>query len=409
LNALYTGVDVSKRELVCQFMDQHGDTVRPVLAVENNHRGGTELVNTIKSLSQRLNTSVVHVGMEATSMYWYHADQLLREQLSDLETRFYVLNPAVINGFKRSYTTMPKTDAVDAWVIADRLRFGRVEPSPAPDMEYEVLKRITRFRFQLGGTLRREKQRALDLVFLKFTNYHDEAPFGIFSKASMALLEHFSPGEIAETDVIELATFLARHSNNRLGGDRTPEDLATDLRRAARNSYRLHPEMEDAVDVTLAMTFDNIRFAQRQLKKADAVIERQLAAIPQTLTTIPGMGPVLGAGIVAEVGDIRKYHGQAALAKVAGLTWTRYQSGPFDAQETSLTRSGNKYLRYYLIEAANKVRMHTPEYRRYYQKKFAEVPKHQHKRALVLTARKLLRLVFALLSNGQIYRHEGGR
>jgi len=147
----------------------------------------------------------------------------------------------------------------------------------------------------------------------------------------------------------------------------------------------------------------------RDNSKADKVIERQLQAIPQTLTTIPVMGPVLGAGIIAEIGDISKYTGQAALAKVAGLTWTRHQSGTFDPEETSLTKSGNKYLRYYLVEAANKVRMHTPEYRRYYQKKFAEVPKHQHKRSLVLTARKLVRLVFALLSKGQIYRHKGGR
>jgi len=65
--------------------------------------------------------------------------------------------------------------------------------------------------------------------------------------------------------------------------------------------------MQNAVDTTLAMTFDNVRFAQGQLKKADKVIERQLQAIPQTLTTIPGMGPVLGAGIIAEIGDSSKY------------------------------------------------------------------------------------------------------
>ena len=53
--------------------------------------------------------------------------------------------------------------------------------------------------------------------------------------------------------------------------------------------------------------------------------------------------------------------------------------------------------------------MHTLEYRRYYQEKFQEVSKHQHKRALVLTSRKLVRLVYALLSTGQIYRHQGGR
>ncbi|GAW92251.1 ISChy1, transposase [Calderihabitans maritimus] len=50
------------------------------------------------------------------------------------------------------------------------------------------------------------------------------------------------------------------------------------------------------------------------------------------------------------------------------------------------------------------MRVHNEEYKAYYQKKYHEVTKHQHKRALVLTARKLVRLVFALLSKGQIYK-----
>ncbi|BFH13767.1 hypothetical protein PMJ10TS2_33950 [Paenibacillus melissococcoides] len=66
-------------------------------------------------------------------------------------------------------------------------------------------------------------------------------------------------------------------------------------------------------------------------------------------------------------------------------------------------RSGNRFLRYYLVEAANSVKNRDPEFREYYRKKFNEVPKHQHKRALVLTARKLVRLVDVLLRNDQLY------
>ena len=53
-----------------------------------------------------------------------------------------------------------------------------------------------------------------------------------------------------------------------------------------------------------------------------------------------------------------------------------------------MTRTGNRCLRYYLCEAANRVRQCAPEYAAYYRK-FHEVRKHQHKRAIVLTARKL--------------------
>jgi len=128
LHAIYTGIDVSKRELICQFMNQDGDILRPILTVDNNRQGAMELAETIKSLAAGLTDPAVHLGMEATNAYWYHAEQLLRRQLVGLAPRIYVLNPAVIRGFKRSYTALPKTDAVDAWVIADRLHFGR--PSP---------------------------------------------------------------------------------------------------------------------------------------------------------------------------------------------------------------------------------------------------------------------------------------
>jgi hypothetical protein len=50
------------------------------------------------------------------------------------------------------------------------------------------------------------------------------------------------------------------------------------------------------------------------------------------------------------------------------------------------------------------VRTHCPEYARYYAAKYAETPRHAHKRALVLTARKLVRLIDVLLREGRIYQ-----
>ena len=68
-----------------------------------------------------------------------------------------------------------------------------------------------------------------------------------------------------------------------------------------------------------------------------------------------------------------------------------------------MVKECDKYLRYYLVEAANSLRVHNEVFRSYYQKKYQEVKKHRHKRALVLTARKLVRLVYALLSKNQYY------
>lgn len=91
------------------------------------------------------------------------------------------------------------------------------------------------------------------------------------------------------------------------------------------------------------------------------------------------------AGLIAEIGDVKKCNDHYALAKYAGLTWNQYQSGEYESKNTSRMRTGNKYLRYYLIQAADSIRKHDSEYQAFYQKKYDEVPKH--KRALVMTAR----------------------
>lgn len=112
---------------------------------------------------------------------------------------------------------------------------------------------------------------------------------------------------------------------------------------------------------------------------------------------------VLASGILAEIGTITSFSSHDALAKYAGLTWRINESGNYSAKDTRMTKTGNKYLRYYLIEAANSVKNHIPEYKEFYSKKYGEVTTHCHKRALALTSRKLVRLIFGLLTKNQIY------
>lgn len=60
------------------------------------------------------------------------------------------------------------------------------------------------------------------------------------------------------------------------------------------------------------------------------------AGIDVSAKSIPGIGPVYAAGIIAEIGDINRFEGQASVAKYAGLVWSQYQSGSFEAENTCL-------------------------------------------------------------------------
>jgi len=400
---LFIGIDIGADSNVIRILDDTGEDVCG-LSVSNDLPGTERLVEKVVDAADALSADKVKIGMEATNLYWWHLSQALHDdpQLTILGTEIAVINPKIIDGFKSIYTDMAKTDALDARVIADCLRFGRVRPTPPPDMRYAPLQRLTRFRYHMVGNLTREKNRALNLIFLKFSSYNKDCPFSnLFGQASSAVVENLTPDQIAAMPVEELVDMMLQHGNKRL---KDIPEMAKTIKRAARNSYRLNPKMQESVDITLAMSLETIRFFESQQKKIDQAIAKEIKAIPHTLETIPGIGPVYAAGIVAEIGDISRFDNHNALAKFAGLTWRKNQSSKFNAQDIPLTRSGNYYLRYYLVEAANSVRVWEPEYGEFYRRKFTEARHHNHKRALVLTARKLIRMVFTLLSEGKIYK-----
>ena len=113
--------------------------------------------------------------------------------------------------------------------------------------------------------------------------------------------------------------------------------------------------------------------------------------------------------MLAEIGTIKAFKSDDALAKYCGIVWKDNQSGEFDAEDKKMSKAGNRYLRYYIIEATGSVIQHCPEYKRFYNKKFAETRTHQHKRALALTSRKFLRMLYGLLDKSQLYSPEKSR
>ena len=270
------------------------------------------------------------------------------------------------------------------------------------DYRYKALQNLTRSRFLAVENLSKEKQRFLNYLFLKFSALKQSKVFSdIYGATSLAVIEEFMTlDDIADADLDDLAAFIMEKGKNRFAD---PEAVAKSLKSAAKSSYRLPKTVNDSVNQVMAISISSMRAMQMQIKAFDKAIKEQIKLIPNTLESIPGFGPVYTAGIIAEIGDVNRFSNQAALAKYAGLVWTQHQSGNFEAQNTRLIKSGNRYLRYYLIEAANSVRRHDSEYARFYNLKYNEVNKYQHKRALALTARKLVRLVYKLLKTNQLY------
>lgn len=102
-----------------------------------------------------------------------------------------------------------------------------------------------------------------------------------------------------------------------------PEALAKAIRKAVRGYYRLGKVMKDSIDAVLAVYYTEIKTNQSLIKDIDKAIARIVEALPEAriLQSIPGIGPVYSAGIIAEIGSIDRFDNEAGLAKYAGLAW----------------------------------------------------------------------------------------
>jgi transposase len=76
----------------------------------------------------------------------------------------------------------------------------------------------------------------------------------------------------------------------------------------------------------------------------DKAIEQIFELIPNTLTSIKGIGPVYFAGIIAEIGDINRFQSHASVAKYAGLVWNKNQSGDFEGRTFPLYQVRQPFL-----------------------------------------------------------------
>ena len=411
MSTLFVGIDVSSRTNVLCALNFQGVKLLNLKAL-NNQPGAESILDSILDCLNSNSLEYVVIALESTSFYSTHIANFLSssEELLPFKPLVYCLNPKSVANYRKSFVDIDKTDPLDAFVIADFARCGRITSEPWRGAQFLALQRLSRHRLHLVECITREKTYMVSNIYLKFSELavldKDEKPFSnTYGVTSAAVLTEFlSLDDITYSSIEDLVAFVSLKGKNRFSD---PYETARLLQKAARDSYRLDQVLYEPLSTSIASSFNLIKAFDAEIKVVDKAIEKTIKGINpveyQSLTSIPGIGPVLASGILAEIGTIASFDSHDSLAKYAGLTWRVNQSGDYSSDDTRMTKTGNKYLRYYLIEAANSVRNHVPEYRDFYHKKYGEVTTHCHKRALALTSRKLVRLIFGLLTKNQIY------
>lgn len=412
LSTLFVGIDVGSRVNAVHALDFFSDSLL-VFSVPNDNRGAAELANRISAVfTKECRFDRAVIAMESTGVYSTHIASFLSttELLAGCNAEVYCLNPLTTASYKKTFIAPGKTDNIDAFVLADFARVGKITTKPWRGTQFLALQRLTRHRLHLAESISREKSYMLTNVFLKFSALavgdSDDTVFSnrFGATAEAVLREFLSTDDIIAQTPQELAEFVNEKGRGHFAD---PAKTAELLQRAAKYSYRLDKCLYEPLTISIASSFNCVCAFEKELKTIDAAIIRAIKGLNpveyQCLLSIPGIGPVYAAGILAEIGTIHNFANDNAIAKYAGLVWNRNDSGNFIAEDTHMSKAGNAYLRYYLIEAANSVRSNVPDIAAFYRKKFDEANNHKHTRAIALTARKFVRMVFGLLGKNRLY------
>ena len=383
---LYIGIDIAKRSHTALALQDDRQRVWADFEFANDRDGFESLQARIAAADGQ-----VLVGLEATSIYWLPLFTFLTEH----DVAVVVFNPLQIHAYRKSGIRKRKDDRIDAFWIADFMRVGNQQSARqfAPDLMQ--LRELTRFRSGLTNQIGSVKKQVIGILDRIFPEY--ETLFSsIFIQTSRQLLtEAVTPADFAELDLSELVILLQSASRGRFG-----EDKAAQIQTVAARSVGI-AFLADALRVQMRCLLAQLELLEEQRIILDDEIKHFMSQIEQHITSIPGIGPVTGAVIIAEIADINRFDSPAKLVAFAGIDPAVYQSGNFQATHTRMSKRGSPYLRHALWQAASSSVRFDPQLKAYYQKRRAE-GKH-HNVILGAVSRRLLNRIFVILKENRPY------
>lgn len=156
----------------------------------------------------------------------------------------------------------------------------------------------------------------------------------------------------------------------------------------------------------LELEMENRVYIEKQISRIGKEVAKMSHQTPWAesmtyLMQLPGFGVITGMTVLAAIGDIQRFDSARHLASYSGLTPGLEQSGT-KYREKGITKEGRKELRWALVEAAQRAVKSDPLWKH----RFQEMQKRMHRnQAIVAVARRLLELVWYVLTRRQPYRH----
>ena len=385
----HVGIDIAKNNHEAAILNDAGELVGSTLKVTNTTSGAQKLLDSFVKSGVTVDNTVV--GMEATGHYWLAIYSFLVSQGYTVK----VINPIVTDAYRNMSVRKVKNDQVDAVVIARVLRLGEYKESPSADEQTFAMRQLCRFRayeVDLCSDLKRKSIALLDQVFPEYAKLFSDT-FGVTSRE--VLLNYSTPEELSQINTRKLANLLDKASRGRFG-----KDKALQIKDVAAHSFGI-TIATDAFAFQLRLLLEQISFIEDQVEVLDLQIAAYMEKSASYITTIPGIGPVLGAVILSELGDISRFADGKKLVAYAGIDASVSQSGNFEGTQMHMSKRGSPYLRRALYTAAGVAAFHDPELSAYYQR-LRQRGKH-HGVVIGAIARKLCFIVHSVLTEKRPY------
>ena len=382
------GIDIGKNHHEASIVSPEGKQIGRSLRFATTHKGADSLMSFI---FKNIGNSPCVFGMEATGHYWYPIYSFLKAKGYTI----YVINPIQSDSLRKMYIRQTKNDSIDSFLIAEVIRFGQFGTTSMADENILAMRQLCRYRDSVISSRTEIKLRIGTIMEQIFPEYEKQFS-SLWVSTSMGILEKYlTPENIENAPIDELFEIIKDKSHNRL-----TKAKAISIKEAAADTFGIKIA-QDAFSFQLKQLIDRMNFLDKQIEALDCQILEYYEKFDCYLHTIPGIGMIAAATILAEIGDINRFKSSSALVAFAGIDPTVRQSGEFSSTHNHMSKRGSPYLRHAIFLAATTCSFHNSPLNAYYKKK-RDQGKH-HLTATGAVARKLTSVIYAVLRDSKPY------
>ena len=370
------------------IVSPEGKQIGRSLRFATTHKGADSLMSFI---FKNIGNSPCVFGMEATGHYWYPIYSFLKAKGYTI----YVINPIQSDSLRKMYIRQTKNDSIDSFLIAKVIRFGQFGTTSMADENILAMRQLCRYRDSVISSRTEIKLRIGTIMEQIFPEYEKQFS-SLWVSTSMGILEKYlTPENIENAPIDELFEIIKDKSHNRL-----TRAKAISIKEAAADTFGIKIA-QDAFSFQLKQLIDRMNFLDKQIEALDCQILEYYEKFDCYLHTIPGIGIIGAATILAEIGDISRFKNSSSLIAFAGIDPTVRQSGEFNSTHNHMSKRGSPYLRHAIFLAATTCSFHNSPLNAYYKKK-RDQGKH-HLTATGAVARKLTTVIYAVLRDSKPY------